>query len=708
MQLVIRHLIQGRINILAFWYYVLIFFPAIVFGQNQVDTLAVQFKNAINDTARASVLVQLSEILYLSKPDTVIPLCNRAIEICNKNLAVKNSANKNTYLRIKAAALNNIGYIQQNLNYVKPALDYYFQSAKIQEEIGDISGLAQSLNNIGFVYQGLDDTIKAFMYYEKSLHLREGLKENSGIAQSLNNLGLMYRKYGDPSCKSKEKNVCQKAGTQKALAYYLRSLELKKEVNDAQGIGICYNNIGSVYSTLGDLDKALEYFNKSLEIRKEINDKNGMSIAHNNIGNVYFKQKKYAEAEKSCATSLQLAKELKFTESIRRSAEMLYKIYTESGNYQKALQMHELYIAMRDSLTKRDNALDAQKQFLKSEYEKKAAADSVRVEDERKVIAIQMAHNKKQNYFLITGLMLVILFSLFVLNRYRITQKQKQLIEQKEQETQHQKLLIENKQKEIVDSINYAQKIQNALLAGDELLNANLPLHFVMYLPKAIVSGDFYWATHTSGIENNGLFYLAVCDSTGHGVPGAFMSLLNTSFLNEAVIERKLFRPADILNHVRLRIKQSFTTGNSIVESSDGMDCSLIVFDRQNKCINYCCANNPIVIVRSNENNIRTLIELPFNKMPVGKHERDTIPFEENKFDLVKGDMIYLFTDGFADQFGGPKGKKFMYKQLEVLLTDISNFSVAEQKKSLLHTFEEWKGTLEQVDDVCVIGIQIT
>ncbi len=679
-------------------------------AQNQLlDSLLIDFNSAKHDTTRADVYVQFSEILYLSKPDTVMPLCLKAIELCDKNIPKANAAEKRKFLFVKSSAYNNIGYIYQNQGDTKTALDYYHRGLKIQEEIGDMKGLAQSYNNIGFIFQNQNDIPKTLVYYQKSLAIREKIDDQKGIAESLNNLGLVYRKNGDPNCKSQIKDACMRAGVQKALEYYLRSLKIKEEIKDINGIGISLNNIGGIYNFLKDYDKALEYFNRSLVIRQKIDDKQGQSIAFNNIGTTYFRKLDYVQAEKYCLMSMDIAQTIGFPENIRRTAESLKNIYKANGNSIKALEMYELYIAMRDSINSREAQREGQKQYFKLEYEKKAAADSVRVEQEKKVVSLQLEHKKNQSYFLIIGLVLVVIFAGFMFNRFKITQKQKRLIEIKERETQQQKLLIEDKQKEIVDSINYAQRIQKALLASDGLLQNNLPEHFVLYKPKAIVSGDFYWGhavgsgqlaegSNKKAVESD-QFFLAVCDSTGHGVPGAFMSLLNISFLNEAVNERKIMEPAKILNHVRERVIQNLSSDGG----KDGMDCSLAVFDFKKKKLKYAAANNQIWVVRKNE-----VIELNGDKMPVGKHDKEKQSFTEHNVDLQSGDLVYLFTDGFADQFGGPKGKKFMYKQFQELILSIYNREIESQKDHLIKVFDEWKDGLEQVDDVCVMGIRIS
>jgi tetratricopeptide (TPR) repeat protein len=436
--------------------------------------LQKEFNNAKHDTSRAQAYVAVSEVLYLSKPDTVIPLCQKAIELCDKNLPTANATEKRAFLSYKASACNNIGYIYQNQGDVKRALEYYHKGLKIQEEISDKKGLAQSLNNIGFIYQNLNDLQKTLDYYNRSLAIREEIGDKRGIGESLNNLGLVYRKYGDPFCKSQIKDACMQSGVQKALEYYLRSLKIKEEIKDQNGIGISYNNLGGVYSFLGDYEKALEYFNKSLDLRKQSNDKQGMSIALNNIGSTYFKKKDFIKAEEFCLKSLALAQEIGFPENIRRTAEALKNIYRETRQFEKTLKFYELYISMRDSINSREMHREAQKQHFKLEYEKKAAADSIRVQHEKDVAQIQLEHSRNQSYLLVIGLILVLVFAVFMFNRYKITQKQKVLIEVKERETQQQKVLIEDKQKEILDSIQYAKRIQQSFMHSERQIEREL------------------------------------------------------------------------------------------------------------------------------------------------------------------------------------------------------------------------------------------
>ena len=277
-------------------------------------------------------------------------------------------------------------------------------------------------------------------------------------------------------------------------------------------------------------------------------------------------------------------------------------------------------------------------------------------------------------------------------------QELEKTVEERTAEVVEQKELIEEKQKEIVDSINYAKRIQSAMLASEQLFTKHLKNYFLLFEPKDIVSGDFYWASPIADDK----FVLVTADSTGHGVPGAMMCMLNISCLNEAVNERKYSGPAAILNHARQRIISSLAEDGSEEGGKDGMDCSVVVFDLKNKKLTFSAAYNPVWIVREGE-----LIELKPDRMPVGKHAKDNIPFTEQTVELKSGDVVYTLTDGYCDQFGGPRAKKFTYRKLKEILLKISSDSAKDQNVFLTKTFENWKGTLEQVDDVLIIGVKI-
>ncbi len=306
---------------------------------------------------------------------------------------------------------------------------------------------------------------------------------------------------------------------------------------------------------------------------------------------------------------------------------------------------------------------------------------------------IEFTADMQEAQNIIGTLNLVILFFItilfFIFFRSENLVFQKEILEQKE--------IIELKQKEILDSINYAKRIQFSLLAGNKLLEQHLPEHFVLFNPKDVVSGDFYWAAPVDG----GFMYITA-DCTGHGVPGAFMSLLNISLLSRVINENKVTRPDLILNTLRTEIDKALNSEDGIEESKDGMDAVLCKLDLTNMQLEYAAANNSFYIIRDN-----ALIICRADKMPVGKGHDDSISFTYNRVALQKGDLIYTLTDGYADQFGGIKGKKFRYKQLEEMLLSVHHLPMKEQLKLLNKTFIDWRGRLEQVDDVLIIGIRV-
>jgi serine phosphatase RsbU (regulator of sigma subunit) len=266
-----------------------------------------------------------------------------------------------------------------------------------------------------------------------------------------------------------------------------------------------------------------------------------------------------------------------------------------------------------------------------------------------------------------------LIFSVFIFKAFKVSKQKNVIISTQKQEVEKQKHFIEEKQKEIVDSINYVKQIQNTLLLNDEIITKNLRQHFILFKPKDIVSGNFYWANSVVS-ENSNLFFIESCDSTGHGVPAAFMSALNTNFINEAINEKHIYEPNIVFNYFRNRLINSISKENQ----KDGFDGILVCIDKKNNTITYSAANNaPILITKQNE-----LIKLPFDKMPVDKGEKE-IEFNLYSINVNSGDWLYLYTDGFADQFGGPSSKKYKYKPLNEFLISINQLPPKQQSQKI-------------------------
>ena len=270
--------------------------------------------------------------------------------------------------------------------------------------------------------------------------------------------------------------------------------------------------------------------------------------------------------------------------------------------------------------------------------------------------------------------------------------------------------IIEEKNKDITDSINYAKRIQQAILSDKTEIKKYLPDSFVLFKPKDIVSGDFYWFSHKEGTT-----FIAAADCTGHGVPGAFMSMIANSFLNEVVSEKNVTRPDEVLNELRERIIKSLRQTGESMENKDGLDISFCAI-KGNKLL-FSGANNPVWVIRNVAvsssfddktaagNDKHKLVEIPPCKQPIGTHPNPH-PFMLQTLTLEKGDTIYLFSDGYADQFGGPRRKKFMYRNFAELLLSVHEKTMEEQKEILDSTIENWRGGLEQIDDILVVGLR--
>ncbi len=607
-----------------------------------------------------------------------------------------------------ASALSSMGDIYRLQDDYSKALDYFQQALAIAAQTGDINMSAFCLNNMGEIYLAQGEYTKGLDYFQQSLSIAKKMGDNTRISSCLSSLGSTYFAKEDYT---------------KALDYYEQTIKIAREIGDNVKIAGCLNGIGGIYTAKKENLKALDYFYKSLKIAKEMEDKILIAECLNNIGGLYFDMNDIANAQKNAEAGMSAAKECNTPGMIRGAAELLYKVYDKNKNYKEAYKNHSLYIEMKDSIVNKVSM----KKFAAQEYKAKEA--EFKTEQLKKDISYKAEKIQKEtelnqqkivrNGFIIGAILLCGLVFFVYRNlkqskkAHKIITEQKKQVEEQKSITEEQKKLLEEKQKEIVDSINYAKRIQHALFAQDEILKQNLKEYFVVFKPKDIISGDFYWATEKirsrksevgsekeagdSGKKavNTGRYYLAVCDSTGHGVPGAFMSLLNISFLNEAATEKNIVKPNEILNHVRKRLIKTISQDGK----QDGMDGILVCFE--NDTISYAAAHNTPVVISD-----KKFTEYPTDKMPIGKGEKEE-SFTLHSIKAKKGDVIYLYTDGYADQFGGNEGKKFMQKQLKELLFANHQLPMDKQKEILENKFEDWRGELEQVDDVTIIGIRI-
>ncbi|MCE3226539.1 MAG: protein serine/threonine phosphatase [Bacteroidetes bacterium] len=593
------------------------------------------------------------------------------------------------------ATLTRIGTLYWQEGYYSIAAEYQYKALVYAEALKDKSRLSSVYNVLGNIYIDQKDCRKAVLYHIKALDIRTGLKDSLRISHSYVNLGISY-------C------ICHRYDS--ATFYYSNALAIQTKKRNKIGQAYSYDGLGNCYLLKGDYQSAIPYFKRAYVVLKESDDINERITNLNFLGKSNLKLGNPDEALPYYEEAKTMAESSNKLIELKESYVGLSELYELKNDFKEAHKYHKLYTAINDTINNKEtirkvSSLEYNRQIEQEEKIRTLETEKTRIAHEAEV--------KKQRmiiWLVSIVVVMVLILSLFIYREYKAKKSANEIITLQKQEVENQKQIIEEKQKEILDSINYAKQIQNALLAHHDFVDEHLPENFILFKPKDIVSGDFYWATEVKSysldvqasepITNNPqLFYLACCDSTGHGVPGAFMSLLNIGFMSEAINEKGIISPELVFNYVRGRLISSISRDNQ----KDGFDGILMRFEfGQDKIIvEYAAANNAPLLISDGK-----LIELEKDKMPVGKGEK-TESFKLHKVNLKKGDMLYLYTDGYADQFGGSKGKKFKYKPLNDLLLEIHLLSLKEQSLILNQRFEEWKGELEQVDDVCVIGIRV-
>lgn len=581
-----------------------------------------------------------------------------------------------------AEACEGLGKVAYQSGEHDAALTHFSEAMQIFEKNNYKNGLSGLYINLGLLYEDSGNQQQAIDFYQKSIKIAKEINDLVSESSCYTNLGNIYttqKKY-DLGVKTLEK-----------------SLELKRALGNKKGEGTSLNNLGATYYEMGNIDKALEYFQAAYDIYISINDKKSSFPSCNNIGSIYYEQQKYDKALVYYNKAYELAKELGSLSKKILCLENLALLYKDMGNAAKALDYSIECWQMKDTLYNREQA------EINAEMQTKFSTEKKQQENEILNLQLKSESFVKMIFIIAACLLGVLVFFIF----RGLRQKQKvnkaleeknKIIEEQKQTVEHQKHIVEEQNKDIKDSIKYAERIQQAILPPEQLWFSLLPQSFVFYKPKDILSGDFYW------IEQKGdLVFVAAADCTGHGVPGALISIVNYNLLNKAVLEKELHDPADILNYVNSQLTVALHQTYQESSVRDGMDISLCAINMKTLEVEYAGANNPIYVFKQQE-----LIQLNADKFPVGAFVEEKIQsFQKQTIQLQKGDSLYLFSDGYADQFGGPKGKKFKYQQLKNLLIEYQNHSMEQQHDVLAKALIDWQGNLEQIDDVLVIGIKL-
>jgi len=547
----------------------------------------------------------------------------------------------------QANFLNKIGYLFWENEIYSDAIAYFSKSLEINIKINNKNAVKELNYNIGLINSDQEKYQLALVRFEKGLKISKQLNQKEGIYSGLINKASALKNLGQ--------NV-------EAVAVLLNALEYAQELNSLKLIRTCYGMLSENYEILDDSENTMKYFELFASVDK------------------HLKSEQIKDIEKRSKESIQSAQSDK--------------------------------IKSQQALSEKSDELNETKQTLK-ETEEITKQQQLQLDLKELAIRekeVQLKNEKLIRYGVSIIFIAILLITILVYRQYKQNKrKNKQLAEQNFQINHHKEELeaqrdLAHKQKNaITDSIRYAQRIQSALLPPESYIKRNLPGHFILYKPRDIVSGDFYWM-----MTKDDKIIVAAADCTGHGVPGAFMSMLGIAFLNEIltkIIENKhvySLQANEILNQLRTYIIESLHQTGEQNESKDGIDMALCIIDPENHKLQYAGAHNPLYIIQNNELKI-----IKGDRMPVGIHKHANVSFTNHEIDINEDDLVYIFSDGYYDQIGGPQKRKYMSKNFQKLILDNYNRPLSKQKEILNNTIEEWKGEGFQLDDILVIGIKL-
>jgi serine phosphatase RsbU (regulator of sigma subunit) len=627
---------------------------------------------------------------------------NSALDLHHQALSIAQNHKLSSHYFESTYSSLNLAYTEQG-NYTV-GIAYGFKALKEIEKNGDTLSMALANNNIANTYFQIREYKKAMKHYNIALMYAIAIKHLYGQSLLAGNMGSVLYEMGK---------------LDSAKIYFEKAVLLNKQVGDKSGEAINYTNLGSYYQRINDNQSAIDYFLKAEKIFAEMKMQPNIADAFYNLATSYLELKDYRKSESYAKQSLEIANKIESYPHKEQAHLALKNVYEKTNDPAKAYFHYKEYIAAKDSVFNEKNKKEQFKAELVYEYDKKRYSDSL---DHAVAIKIQQAQlnqerekteAQKRFTYAATGVCLLLLvFASYIFKNYKDKQKankiiseQKDQVEIQKQKIELQKTILETRNKEVTDSINYAKRLQEAILPPENFVRKFLPESFIFYKPKDIVAGDFYWLEVVATPDVD-LVMFAAADCTGHGVPGAIVSVVCSNALNRTIKELTTTDPGKILDKTREHVIDTFerkdlTSINNPGEVKDGMDISLCVLNKKINELQWAGANNPLWIIRD-----KNLIEYKPNKQPIGKVD-SPVPFTTHVIQLEKNDRIYLFSDGFADQFGGDKGKKFKLSNLKELLRLHSDLPMSEQSDNIELTLKNWQGNLEQVDDILIIGFSI-
>ena len=593
---------------------------------------------------------------------------NEASDLITK-LMIKAIETKNVIAQAKC--LKEKAFLQLYSGNYETAAELYYEALTKWKETNDLIRIAIGYGDLAVINYYLGHFKEAADYWQKSVDIYTVKNDKTKLAGDLGNLGLVQLELGDIF---------------KAEQNLKKSLQICIEMNSYNLIANAYNNLSKLESQKNNLRAAIEFNKKSIEYYQKTGDTEHLINSYSNCAELNRRLNNHTDALNNINKAFELESQRNNKTNLNNLLFNRAAIYADIKKHKEAYEDILQHIQIKDSLVNSENQLAVSE--LEKKYELSEKENENKLLNER--IKVKDAESDRQK-LAISLIGIVLLFvggAAFVLIRQN---REKNRINTQLAEKNQ---IIEEQHKDIKDSIQYAKRIQDAILPPLTHIQKFLPESFIYYKPKDIVAGDFYWMEHKDNFT-----FIAAADCTGHGVPGAMVSVVCSNALNRAVLEFNLTEPGKILDKTRDLVLETFAKSDADVK--DGMDISLCAIDHKTKSASWAGANNPLWYT-----NGKNIIEITADKQPIGKSDHPK-PYSTHSIPVSKGDSIFLFTDGYADQFGGPKGKKFKYKQFQELLLAQNNTSPDAQMQAIHDTFIQWKGAHEQIDDVCVIGFRI-
>jgi len=680
-------------------------------SSSRVDSLTVELSKTTDNITRVAILNSIAN--ELSNVDYIEAKKNAQLAY--------DISKKISYYEGEAHALRLLGYIEYNNKNYDEAVNYYERNLTVLQRIKDTKLFPNTYNSLGNVYMVKGNYMQALDYYLKCLEIVEKQNDKNGIATTASSIGKIYFYLVD---------------YKQAITYYRLSLKMFVSIKDKLQEAQTYDNLAEVYRADGDHKTAMDYLLKSADIILDAGNEVQLATVYRNIGRNYYYAKQYDEADAHLQLSLMTSKKLNHTYGLAYDYTYLGSVYNAKGDYKKAIELYteaytiltkvwevpELLSEVTLGLSIANGALENYTEAYLFHVRHKTLSDELtNKEKTKKITELQMRFEFKQQQeknvadlkrqktirnFLFGGFVLVLLFAIYVFRSFRIKQRDNRLLAAQKEEIQKQAAQLnitnselEKKNIQIMDSINYAKHIQDAILPTEHEFSKYLPDSFIYFRPRDVVSGDFYWFSIVDD-----LIVVAAIDCTGHGVPGAFMSMIGNTLLNEIINDKRITRPDIVLNELHIGVSNALRQTGEDSESEDGMDMALCCIDVANKKILFAGAKNPMYVIKDRKLNIIKADYHSIGEIPIKKEIK--VRFTLKEIAIEPDTAIYMFSDGYMDQFGGTRDTKFNTPQFNELLINNFDLPMKEQKRVLDEAMKKWQGTTKQIDDMLVMGFR--